>query len=97
MVRALNRLDFAIYTPGAEAGCDNDAIEVGQPLRSAFRRDGFAVNPVHLNINLQVCTRVNQGFRDGFVAVLQFDVFAYQSDFDLVLGCLYWVRNFFHD
>ena len=77
----LDGFDFAINAPRSKARSNDDSIEAGQLFYCAVGCNGFAVNPVHLHIDLLVGTRMNERFRDGFVAVFQLHVFADQANF----------------
>ena len=80
--------DLALDAPVAKAAGDQNTVELlkfGQP---GLRLEVFGVDADDFHARLVGDAGVAEGFVDGFIGVLQLDVFADHADLHLVLGRL---------
>ena len=86
LARILCGEDFAFDPAIAEAAGDEDAVHAFEVASSAVFFDGFRIDTLNGNPRIAGGTGVGERFVDGFVGVLELDVFADDCDADAVAG-----------
>lgn len=77
--------DFAFDAAGAETARHDDGVHVGESLRGELFGDFGGVDPVEVDVGLEVGAAVLDGFVDGGVGVAEVGVFAGDADGDVAL------------
>ena len=81
--------DFAFDAAVAEAAGDEDSVETLEFGGDVFVCEGFGVDAADVDLAVVGNAAVRDGFVDGFVGVLQFDVFSDDADGDFAGGVFY--------
>ena len=86
LTRVLGGEDFSLDASVAKTAGDENSVHISNHGSRAVIFDGLGFHADDLDLGVVVGTGVDQGFINGFIGVLEFDVFSSDGDGDLVLG-----------
>ena len=78
--------NFAFPTSCPKTRGHQNAVKIGQCIVNGGGLQFFGMNPTYIDLGAQRCACMNQCFGDGKVGIFEFDVFADQTNVNLMFG-----------